>query len=165
MEIKYTIEKCSLGLVIIGLSEKGICFLTFGDSEEELVEELENTFKKAKIVRIDKKDNTINRIIKYIENPVIQENFKLEIHGTDFQKRVWNELIKIPPGSTISYKELANRVGKPFAVRAVANACGANKIAVIIPCHRVIRSDGFLGGYSSGLWRKKLLLQREGLNF
>ncbi len=161
MEIRYIIEKCFLGHVIIGFTQKGICYLTFGDNENELIDDLKASFKNANIVKLKYNLEIVKKIIDYIENPNSKVDFTLDIYGTSFQKKVWHEISKIPFGNTITYKELAKRVGNEKAVRAVANACGANKIAVIIPCHRVIRSDGSLGGYSSGLWRKKLLLESE----
>ena len=162
MSINYTIQKCSLGFVIIAFSEKGICFLMFGDNKKELIDKLKKSFKNASHFReISEKTELIEKILEFIEKPVRFPDFKLDLHGTDFQKKVWKELLKIPPGKTISYKQLAERIGSPKAVRAVANACGANKIAVIIPCHRVIRSSGDIGGYSSGVWRKDILLKKE----
>ncbi len=162
MEIRYVIKDSSLGKVIIGFTDKGVCFLTFGESESELLKELKKSFKNF----IIKKENQnsieiISHILKKIENPFLDIKIPLDIYGTDFQKKVWDELLKVPPGSVVSYSQIAKNIGQPKAVRAVANACGANKIAVIIPCHRVIRSDGSLGGYSSGLWRKRFLLQLE----
>ena len=162
MEIRYVIKDSSLGKVIIGFTGKGVCFLTFGESENELLKELKKSFKNF----IIKKENQnsieiISHVLKKIENPSLDIKIPLDIYGTDFQKKVWDELLKIPPGSVVSYSQIAQNIGQPNAVRAVANACGANKIAVIIPCHRVIRSDGSLGGYSSGLWRKRFLLQLE----
>ena len=162
MEIRYVIKDSSFGKVIIGFTDKGVCFLTFGESENELLKELKKSFKNF----IIKKENQnsieiISHVLKKIENPLLDIKIPLDIYGTDFQKKVWDELLKIPPRSVVSYSQIAQNIGKPKAVRAVANACGANKIAVIIPCHRVIRSDGSLGGYSSGLWRKRFLLQLE----
>ena len=162
MEIRYAIKDSSLGKVIIGFTNKGVCFLTFGESENVLLKELKKSFKNF----IIKKENQnsieiISHVLKKIENPSLDIKIPLDIYGTDFQKKVWDELLKIPPGSVVSYSQIAENIGMPKAVRAVANACGANKIAVIIPCHRVIRSDGSLGGYSSGLWRKQLLLKME----
>ena len=165
MEIRFVIKESSLGKVIIGFTDKGVCFLTFGESEDELLKELKESFKNF----IIKKENhnsieIINHVLKKIENPSLLDiKIPLDIYGTDFQKKVWDELLKIPSGSVSSYSQIAQNIGKPKAVRAVANACGANKIAVLIPCHRVIRKDGRLGGYSSGIERKIKLLERESL--
>ena len=161
MRIRYTIQNSSLGLVIIGFSYKGICFLKFGDDKNELIEDMKSSFKEANFEEISGNDDLVVKILKFIENPIEFPDFKVDLYGTQFQKKVWKELLKIPPGKTISYKKLAERIGYPKAVRAVANACGANKIAVIIPCHRVLRSNGAIGGYSSGVWRKEILLRKE----
>ncbi len=161
MQIKFNIYTCFLGYVIIAISGKGICFLTFSDEKEQLISKLKNSFKDVIIHKSELDKKFIQKVLNFIENPFLKMDFPLDIIGTEFQKRVWQEILKIPPGETITYKELAYRTGNEKAIRAVANACGKNKIAVIIPCHRVIKSDGSLGGYSAGLWRKRELLKRE----
>lgn len=160
--IRYTSVPNSLGQVLVAMTQKGICQLTVDDTVEPQVEHLRKNFPHAEI--IEDKNAFIEMlpvVLKFIDHPTADIPIPLDIHGTPFQLLVWQALGKTRPGETITYSELAHKIGKPSAVRAVANANGANKIAILIPCHRIIRSDGNLGGYRWGLKRKQMLLNRE----
>jgi AraC family transcriptional regulator of adaptative response/methylated-DNA-[protein]-cysteine methyltransferase len=162
MTISYALDKCSLGNVLIAQSEKGICALLLGDDSQSLVDDLHQRFLKATITAGDSKfQHSVKNIVAAIEQPQVAINLPLDIRGTLFQQRVWQALQKIPAGETRSYSEIAEAIGSPKAVRAVAGACAANAIAVIIPCHRVVRNDGNLSGYRWGVERKQQLLQQE----
>ena len=160
--IRYAICPCSLGLVLIAASEKGLCSVRFGDSRHALEMELRADFPNALIVPAEKDfDAMIENVIARIESPGKQSSLPLDIAGTAFQQKVWRALQKIPAGKTLSYATLAQRIGQPTATRAVASACAANALALVIPCHRVVRSDGSVSGYRWGVERKRLLLARE----
>ncbi|MEN0036884.1 MAG: methylated-DNA--[protein]-cysteine S-methyltransferase [Cellvibrio sp.] len=162
MEISFAVDKCSLGNILVAQSEHGICALLLGDEPQILIDDLQQRFPKATLVagNADLKKN-LQQIINLVEKPQGNISLPLDIRGTLFQQRVWQALQQIPAGETRSYSEIAEAIGSPKAVRAVAGACAANAIAVIIPCHRVVRSDGNLSGYRWGTERKKTLLQRE----
>ncbi|WP_374829241.1 bifunctional DNA-binding transcriptional regulator/O6-methylguanine-DNA methyltransferase Ada [Paenochrobactrum pullorum] len=165
MDIQFAIAECSLGSVLIAATSKGICAVTLGDDPEELVQNLQDRFPQARLSGGDAGFNMhIAAVIAHIENPAQKFELPLDIQGTVFQQKVWQALRNIPSGKTTSYSDLANRIGQPSASRAVAGACGANKIAVIIPCHRVIRNDGGLSGYRWGVERKRALLLKEQQN-
>lgn len=160
--IHFGFEQCSYGSILLALSKKGICALFLGDNLEELKEALADRFPFAKLQEGGAKvqealENTMTWIQKLDRTP----DFAMDLRGTPFQLKVWEELKKIPFGQTVNYKTLAERVGKPRATRAVANACGANPVAVIVPCHRVIRVDGSLSGYRWGVKIKEQLLKVE----
>lgn len=162
MEIYFAVAECSLGSVLVASTHKGICAVTLGDDAQVLVQLLQDRFPQATLIGGDKRYEThIAAVIAQIENPAQRFNLPLDIQGTVFQQKVWQALREIPEGETISYSELAKRIGQPTANRAVASACGANKIAVIIPCHRVVRTNGDLSGYRWGVERKRALLLKE----
>ncbi len=161
--ISFSIVKCSLGFVLIAGTEKGICAIRFGDDSATLERELRRDFSQASIQKGSGKfQDWVRAIVDQIEKPGKKINLPLDIRGTAFQQRVWQALREIPRGETASYAEVAARIGKPSAVRAVAGACAANPVAVVVPCHRVVRSDGGLSGYRWGTERKRMLLDREG---
>lgn len=162
MTISFAIDKCSLGIVLVAQSEKGICAILLGDEQHYLLNDLQQRFPKATLIAGDNNfQNTVAQIIDAIEKPQLTLNLPLDIRGTVFQQRVWQALQQIPAGETRSYSDIAEAIGSPKAVRAVAGACAANAIAVIIPCHRVVRNDGNLSGYRWGVERKQKLLQQE----
>ena len=144
------------------MSNRGICAILLGDDPGELVRELEDQFPKAELVGADRDfERWIAQVVGLVERPGTAADLPLDVQGTAFQQRVWQLLREIPRGQTISYAELARRAGAPRAVRAVASACAANRIAIAIPCHRVVRSDGSPAGYRWGIERKEKLLKRE----
>lgn len=162
MEIRFAVAECSLGSVLVAATRKGICAVTLGDDPEVLVQNLQDHFPQAKLTGGDADFETlIATVITHIENPAQNFDLPLDIQGTVFQQKVWQALRNIPSGQTISYTDLARHIGQPTASRAVANACGANKIAVLIPCHRVVRNNGDLSGYRWGIERKRALLLKE----
>jgi AraC family transcriptional regulator of adaptative response/methylated-DNA-[protein]-cysteine methyltransferase len=160
--IKFAFAECSLGTLLVAASERGVCAILFGDSHEALRRDLEAQFPRARLVEggADFEALTV-KVIGFIEKPSGSFDLPLDIRGTAFQHRVWEALRKIPSGSTASYAEIAEAIGKPTSARAVALACASNRIAVAIPCHRVVRSDGSLSGYRGGVGRKRALLAKE----
>lgn len=161
-EIRFAVAQCSLGAVLVAASGKGIAAILLGDDPEALVHDLEDRFPKAALVGGDAAfERVVAQVIGLIEAPAAAFDLPLDIRGTAFQQRVWAALRKIRPGTTATYTEIAQRIGMPKAVRAVAAACGANPIAIAVPCHRVVRSDGSLAGYRWGIARKERLLARE----
>jgi AraC family transcriptional regulator of adaptative response/methylated-DNA-[protein]-cysteine methyltransferase len=161
--IRFAIGECSLGSILVAASGKGVCAILLGDNPETLVMDLQNRFPQANLVGGDRNfENLVARVVGLIEAPKIGSDLPLDVQGTAFQQRVWRALGEIPAGSTSSYSKIAERIGYPRAVRAVAQACAANSIAVAIPCHRVLRNDGTLSGYRWGVERKRALLEREG---
>jgi AraC family transcriptional regulator of adaptative response/methylated-DNA-[protein]-cysteine methyltransferase len=161
-DIRFAIRECSLGLILIAASEKGVCAILFGDDPDELQRDLQDQFPRARLIGGDKSfEDLTAKVIAFVESPGEGLDLPLDIRGTAFQHRVWDALRRIPAGSTASYAEIARKIGKPKAVRAVARACATNRIAVAIPCHRVIGSDGSLTGYRGGIERKRALLARE----
>ena len=160
--IRFAIGPCWLGLVLVATTDIGVCAIALGNDADQLVRDLHERFSHAKIERGDRNfELLIAQVIGYIERPAAGLDLPLDIQGTAFQRRVWELLRNIPFGQTITYTELATRLGQPSAVRAVASACAANTIAVAIPCHRVIRTDGSLSGYRWGVERKAALLAHE----
>ena len=152
------------GAVTRAASQKGVCMIQFGDDAKILVRDLKDRFPNARLVGNDKSfEQLIAKVVALVETPANDLELPLDIRGTAFQQRVWQKLREIPVGSTVSYAEIARRIDKPKAVRAVAQACAANAIAVAIPCHRVVRTDGSLSGYRWGIERKKTLLEMERL--
>jgi O-6-methylguanine DNA methyltransferase len=163
-EIAFSIGESALGVVLVARSADGVCAILIGSEAAELESDLARRFIDSKLVRNDRKlSNDLQKILRFIEAPSEGLNLSLDIRGTPFQLRVWEELLRIPPGSIVTYGALANRIGEPGAVRAVANACAANAIALAIPCHRVVRSNGALSGYRWGVERKRALLAKEAL--
>jgi AraC family transcriptional regulator, regulatory protein of adaptative response / methylated-DNA-[protein]-cysteine methyltransferase len=161
-QIRYAVEPCALGVIIVAATPRGVCGIEFGDSAHALVERLRQRFPKADFTPGDPSFRAwVGRVLAYIEQPAGVLDLPLDIQGTVFQRRVWQALRDIPCGSTASYAEVAQAIGKPKAVRAVATACASNNVAVAVPCHRVVRSDGSLSGYRWGPERKAELLRRE----
>jgi len=160
--IRFAIAQCSLGALLVARSERGVCAISLGDDADALVRDLQDRFPKADLVGGDREfEQWVARVVGFVEAPRIGLDLPLDVRGTAFQQRVWQALRAIPPGETVSYAELASRIGAPKSVRAVAGACAANAIAVAIPCHRVVRNDGALSGYRWGVERKRALLARE----
>ena len=153
---------CSLGWFIAAATARGVCFMALGDGPVSLLMELKKRFAHAQLIAPSATFNTtVEQLAASIERPAQKCEVLLDLHGTPFQKLVWQGLTTIPAGRTLSYQELAERIGHPGSARAVANACGANPVAVVVPCHRVIRSDGSPGGYRWGIDRKEKLLALE----
>jgi AraC family transcriptional regulator of adaptative response/methylated-DNA-[protein]-cysteine methyltransferase len=160
-QIRFAVAETSLGTVLVAATERGVCAVEFGVAEE-LVENLQDRFAQARLVGADASfEKLVASVIARIEQPQRKSTLSLDVQGTAFQQRVWLELQKIPLGQTASYAEIAARIGQPRATRAVAQACGANRIAVLIPCHRVVRTDRSLSGYRWGIERKRSLLAKE----
>jgi len=160
--IHFAIGECSLGSILVAQSGRGVCAVLLGDDPASLARDLQDQFPKAELIGAESGyEDVVAKVIGLIESPGVGLDLPLDIRGTAFQRRVWKALGQIPVGSTASYAEIAKKIGSPTAVRAVAQACGANKLAVAIPCHRVIRNDGGLSGYRWGVDRKRALLERE----
>lgn len=158
----FTIGNCSLGKLLLAASEQGICALLLGDDDQALRNELHVYFPLATISPTDASITSwLAQVIELIDKPKGKLHLPLHLRGTAFQQRVWQALQEIPAGKTLSYTELAAKIGQPKAARAVASACANNNIAVLIPCHRVVRGDGSLSGYRWGVERKRQLLERE----
>ena len=161
-DIRFAIGECSLGPILVAASERGVCAILMGDDPDALALDLQDRFPRARLIGGDKSfERTVAMVVGFVETPAKGLSLPLDVRGTAFQQRVWQALQKIPAGATATYSEIAQRVGAPNAVRAVAGACAANAIAVAIPCHRVVRSDGGLAGYRWGVERKQALLTRE----
>jgi AraC family transcriptional regulator of adaptative response/methylated-DNA-[protein]-cysteine methyltransferase len=161
-DLLFTIGECSLGSLLIARSQGGVRAILLGDDADSLARELADRYPDAALVRADGAFGDLGpQVVEMLESPGKGPELLLDVRGTIFQQRVWQALREIPPGSTATYGEIATRIGAPRAVRAVAQACAANPIAVAIPCHRVVRSDGRLSGYRWGVGRKRVLLQRE----
>jgi AraC family transcriptional regulator of adaptative response/methylated-DNA-[protein]-cysteine methyltransferase len=160
--IRYAVGQCDLGWVLVAATEQGICAIDLGDRQEDLVAGLQERFSKAEWVASDARMAAwMERVLALLQSPSDELNLPLDVRGTAFQRRVWSTLRDITPGTTASYAQIAARIGQPKAFRAVAQACASNPVVVAIPCHRVVRSDGGLGGYRCGVKRKQALLDRE----
>jgi AraC family transcriptional regulator, regulatory protein of adaptative response / methylated-DNA-[protein]-cysteine methyltransferase len=160
--IRFAVGECSLGSILVAATEKGVCAILLGDDPGALVRELQDRFPRAQLVGGDAGfERLVARVVGFVEEPALGLDLPLDVRGTAFQQRVWQALRAIPAGSTTSYTKLAARIGAPTAVRAVARACATNALAVAIPCHRVVRTDGGLAGYRWGVQRKRALLARE----
>jgi AraC family transcriptional regulator, regulatory protein of adaptative response / methylated-DNA-[protein]-cysteine methyltransferase len=160
--IHFAIGECSLGSILVAKSERGVCAVLIGDDPLQLMRDLQDQFPKANLIGGESGyEDMVAKVVGLIEKPGVGLDLPLDIRGTAFQQRVWKALQQIPVGSTASYADIAKSIGMPKAVRAVAHACGANSLAVAIPCHRVIRNDGALSGYRWGVERKQALLDRE----
>ena len=160
--VQFVVGSCLLGEFLVAESERGICAILLGENAETLIDELESEFPRSQLTPGNEAfASRVAQVVSFIESPTAEFTLPLDIRGTAFQQQVWQALRAIPPGVTVSYSELAERIGKPAAVRAVAGACAANTLAVAIPCHRVIRSDGGLSGYRWGVERKRELLENE----
>jgi AraC family transcriptional regulator, regulatory protein of adaptative response / methylated-DNA-[protein]-cysteine methyltransferase len=161
-QIRFAVGECSLGAILVAASNKGICAIQFGDDPDALVRGLQDRFPRSELIGGDADfERLVAKVVGFVEAPAQGLNLPLDVRGTAFQQRVWQALRAIPQGSTASYAEIAKRLGRPNATRAVAQACKANAIAVAMPCHRVIRTDGELSGYRWGVERKRALLARE----
>lgn len=161
--IEYAVSRCSLGAILVAVSTKGICSILLGDAPAVLLQSLAERFPQARLLSADTKlQPLLAKVNEFVERPTAGLGARLDARGTEFQRRVWQALRQIPPGATASYLDIAQRIGSPRSVRAVAQACAANPIAVAIPCHRVVRTDGALSGYRWGVERKRALLAREG---
>ncbi|GJE27834.1 bifunctional DNA-binding transcriptional regulator/O6-methylguanine-DNA methyltransferase Ada [Methylobacterium organophilum] len=162
--IRFAVGACALGAILVAATEKGLCAILLGDDPDALVRDLQDRFPKAELTGGDADfERWVAEVIGFVEAPGRGLDLPLDIGGTAFQQRVWAALRAIPVGRTATYAEIARAIGEPAAVRAVAMACGANTLAVAIPCHRVVRSDGALSGYRWGVERKRDLLAREGV--
>jgi AraC family transcriptional regulator, regulatory protein of adaptative response / methylated-DNA-[protein]-cysteine methyltransferase len=160
--IRFAVAQCWLGAILVAATAKGVCAVTLGDDPQQLVQALQDRFPQAEMIGADAAfEQLVAQVIGIIEVPSAPVDLPLDMHGTAFQQRVWRALCEIPAGERLSYAALAQRIGQPAAARAVANACGSNAIAVLIPCHRVVRTDGSLSGYRWGVERKQSLLERE----
>ncbi len=162
MAIRFAVGDCSLGSVLVAATDKGVCSILLGDDPESLVRDLQDRFGAAELIGGDADfESIVAQVVGLIDAPGTGLSLPLDVRGTAFQQQVWDALRRIPAGRTASYAEIALAIGRPAAVRAVAQACGANPLAIAIPCHRVVRSDGDLSGYRWGVERKRELLDRE----
>jgi len=160
--IHFAVGECSLGSILVAQSERGVCAILLGDDPDELARDLQDRFPHAELIGGDRAfEALVAKVVGFVEAPAIGIDLPLDLRGTAFQQRVWQALREIPVGETRSYAEISQRIGAPRAMRAVAQACGANPLAVAIPCHRVVRSDGALSGYRWGVERKRALLEKE----
>jgi len=160
--IRFAIRRCSLGTALVAASDKGICCILLGDDADRLRRDLAHRFPDAEPISGDAAfAQAMRPVFACLDTPDAEWTMALDFGGTAFQQRVWRQLRRIPPGRTVSYADLARRIGMPGGARAVARACAANAIAVAVPCHRVVRSDGALSGYRWGVARKRALLARE----
>jgi len=160
--IRFAVGESSLGSILVAQSDRGVCAILLGDDPDVLIADLERRFPRAELLGGDDAfEKVVATVVGFVEAPCVGLDLPLDIRGTAFQQRVWNALRTIPPGETASYRQIAEKIGSPTATRAVAQACGANSIAVAIPCHRVVRTDGGISGYRWGVERKRALLDRE----
>lgn len=162
VRIGWTVAPSPLGWLLVAATDKGVCSVTLGDDPEGLERTLREEFWAADLTRDDEQlRSQVEALLEYLGGDIPDESFSLDVAGTAFQMRVWEELRRIPRGETISYSQLAERIGRPAAARAVARACATNPVAVVTPCHRVVRGNGELGGYRWGIERKRRLLEAE----
>jgi AraC family transcriptional regulator of adaptative response/methylated-DNA-[protein]-cysteine methyltransferase len=160
--IRFALAQCSLGALLVAASARGVCSILLGDDAATLLRELQDRFREAELVGGDAGfERWVAQVVGCVEAPRIGLDLPLDLRGTAFQRRVWQALRRVPVGQTVSYAELARRIGAPRAARAVAQACASNPVAVAVPCHRVVRTDGSLSGYRWGVARKRALLERE----
>jgi len=161
-EIRFAVGQTSLGTILVASIAKGVAAILLGDDPDALVRELQDRFPNATLIGADRDyEALVARVVGVVETPGSELNLPLDVRGTAFQQRVWQALQRIPAGKKVTYAEVARRIGLPKAVRAVASACAANKLAVVIPCHRVVCTDGSLSGYAWGIERKRALIERE----
>ena len=160
--IRFAVGECSLGSILVAATDKGVCAILLGDHPDPLVHDLQDRFPQARLIGADRNfERWVAQVVGLVDAPALGLALPLDVRGTAFQQRVWQALREIPVGTTASYAEIAQRIGSPKAVRAVGRACASNPVAVAIPCHRVVRSDGALSGYRWGVARKRALLDRE----
>ncbi|NMK49400.1 methylated-DNA--[protein]-cysteine S-methyltransferase [Achromobacter sp. Bel] len=162
VDIRFAVAQCSLGALLVAASSTGICEIALDADPEQLVHNLQDRFKAARLIGADAEfEAWVAAVVGFVEDPARGLDLPLDVRGTAFQRRVWEALRDIPAGTTATYTDIAERIGSPRAVRAVARACATNNIALAIPCHRVVRTDGSLAGYRWGIDRKRVLLARE----
>jgi AraC family transcriptional regulator, regulatory protein of adaptative response / methylated-DNA-[protein]-cysteine methyltransferase len=162
VSIHYTAVPTTLGLLLVAVTERGVCSVSLGDDEDTLVAALRAEYPSAELVRTSEaSDRFVDAVVAHVEGRADASELPLDIRATAFQWQVWRALQRIPEGATRSYQAIARELGRPSAARAVARACASNRVAVLIPCHRVVRGDGALGGYRWGVARKAALLARE----
>jgi AraC family transcriptional regulator of adaptative response/methylated-DNA-[protein]-cysteine methyltransferase len=161
--IRFAVGQCTLGSILVAATDQGVCAIALGDDPEVLLKDLQDRFPRSQLRGGDRNfERMVASVVGFVEAPALGLDLPLDLQGSTFQLRVWQALRAVPAGTTVSYAELARRLGVPKSVRAVASAVAANPVAVAIPCHRVIRSDGALSGYRWGVERKRTLLAREG---
>ena len=161
-QIRFALGQCSLGAIAVAATARGVCSVLLGDDAQQLLQDLQDRFPKAELLGADVGfEQWVAQVVALVEQPRLGLSLPLDVQGTAFQQRVWQALRSIPAGQTVSYTDVAQRIGQPSATRAVASACAANPVAVAIPCHRVVRTDGSLSGYRWGVERKRALLLRE----
>ncbi len=164
MEIKFTTGESALGTVLVAASEKGICTVTIRESAEGAEDSLRARFPTADLRQDEAAlSGALEAVLSRISGKSLDDTLQLDLQGTEFQREVWNQLLAIPAGKTRTYLDVAQAINRPKATRAVAQACGANPVAVVVPCHRVVMSDGSIGGYSGLPGVKQALLQAEGV--
>ncbi|CAB3653009.1 bifunctional transcriptional activator/DNA repair enzyme AdaA [Achromobacter kerstersii] len=162
VDIRFAVAQCSLGALLVAASDTGICEIALDADPETLVRNLQDRFKAARLIGADAEFETwVAAVVGFVEDPSRGLDLPLDVRGTAFQRRVWEALREIPVGATATYTQVAERIGHPRAVRAVARACATNNIALAIPCHRVVRTDGSMAGYRWGIDRKRELIARE----
>ncbi|MCV6801518.1 methylated-DNA--[protein]-cysteine S-methyltransferase [Achromobacter ruhlandii] len=162
VEIRFAVGQCALGALLVAASDTGICEIALHEDPEQLVRNLQDRFKAARLIGADREfEQWMAAVVGFVENPSVGLHLPLDVRGTAFQRRVWEALREIPVGTTVTYTDIAERIGSPRSVRAVARACATNNIALAIPCHRVVRTDGSLAGYRWGIERKRELIERE----
>jgi AraC family transcriptional regulator of adaptative response/methylated-DNA-[protein]-cysteine methyltransferase len=160
--IRFAIDECSLGVILVAATDNGVCAIMMGDDPNTLVRELQDGFNQAELIAGDREfESLVARVVEFVEAPGLGLDLPLDVRGTAFEMRVWQALREIPPGSTASYTEIAEKIGSPKAARAVGRACASNNIAVAIQCHRVVRKNGTISGYRWGIDRKRKILARE----
>jgi len=163
--IRFAVGECSLGSLMVAMTNRGVCTIALGDDPDTLTDDLQNQFPQLERLGGDNEaGQLLAKVAGFIESPCLGLDLPLDMQGTAFQQSVWQALRAIPTGVTVSYSELARRIGAPKSVRAVAGACAANTLAVAVPCHRAVRIDGGLSGYRWGIERKAELLRRESIN-
>jgi AraC family transcriptional regulator of adaptative response/methylated-DNA-[protein]-cysteine methyltransferase len=160
-DVRYRIAECSLGQLLVAQNPRGICAVLLGDDRTTLLQELRDWFPGARPARMTEGPVLAGQVVARIDSPAREPDPPLDLRGTAFQRRVWQALRRIPPGSTATYGDIARRIGMPGSARAVGRACATNRLAVLVPCHRAVRSDGGLAGYRWGVQRKRILLERE----
>lgn len=164
-EIRFAIGECSLGSILVATTDRGVCAILLGDDPDKLARDLQDRFPRARLIGGDRDfERVVAEVVGFVEHPRLGLDLPLDIRGTAFQQRVWQALREIPVGTTVSYSEVAQRIGAPRSVRAVAHAVASNRLAVAIPCHRVVRNDGALAGYRWGVERKRALIEREAVD-
>lgn len=164
VNIKYTVGDSALGKVVVAATGKGICAVSLTEADADAEQSLRARFPGAEIARDDNALRAeLGAVLDRISGRRLDDALPLDLQGTEFQQQVWDQLLKIPPGKTRSYLDVAQAINRPKATRAVAQACGANPVAVVVPCHRVVMSDGSIGGYSGLPGVKKALLDAEGV--